>query len=252
MRGDLPILAALLGVGVVVSPLVSGRAGEAATSALGTAPRSAPATIVAGPASAPRPAIAQVETTPRETPLVKAATSELERAPRAPIVVEGVEDPGLATLGVIADRPFALVLGEAGLARPTRVDGPLTLDGRPVLLHVAASWCAPCVEDLPTFLALAAVAPRVVMVAAEDVAGPSGLLNAVEALVARAEPSSRALPLGLELRADPSWSWAAWLGRDTLPLTAVIDARGRLVMLAEGALDADAAARVAMHLEVGP
>jgi len=249
VRGDLPILAALLGVGVVVSPLVSGRAGEAATLALEAAPRSMPARA--------EPPVLAAETRAPATPAPIAPPAEpVRRASRpAAVVVEGTPDApltGSGAVAAIADRPFALVVGEAGLARPTRVDGAFALDGRPTLVHVAASWCAPCVDELPTFLALAERAPRVVWVAAEDVAGPSGLLNVVEALVAKAEPTSRALPRGLELRADPAWAWSAWLGRETLPLTAVLDARGGLVMVAEGALDEDAAARVLAHLGEAP
>ncbi|MFO0745817.1 MAG: hypothetical protein U1F43_09095 [Myxococcota bacterium] len=156
---------------------------------------------------------------------------------------EVIEGDGLLRFSAIGDRDFALVARADGSL--SRVDGAFELDGRPVVVHVAASWCRPCARELASFEALVGQVPRALLVMAEDVGGPAGLAAAAELLADRAEPSSRAWPAGLELRADPAWAWAHWLGRDALPLTAVIDHRGAVTFLASGPLDADAAARVA-------
>jgi len=256
LGSDPAILAALLGVGVVVSPLVVVRADGAASPAgevvVGSAlrvgivaelaeARGARAWTPAGDAARDADADAGAG----------GADADASGGGARPMVIEALDGP-LARLGVVADRGFAVVLeGGSDRAIGRRVEGPLALDGRPLLVHVAASWCTPCAGDLPTFLGLAAEAPRAVMIAAEDVVGPAGVGNVLEALAARAEPSSRELPVGLELRADPTWAWAAWLGRQTLPLTAVIDRDGALTLLVEGALDEDAAARVRQHLDGG-
>lgn len=227
--GDLHILAALLGVGVVSSPLA--RSG-AQSSAVEAAPRSAPLpkrTIHARPAA--------VAAAP-EAPPAPVAT----RA--APNVVEGT----LARVEGLADRGFSLVVDAHGVIDQRVTHGPFMVDGRATLVHVAASWCKPCVDDLAAFIGLASRAPRVVFVAAEDVGGPAGLSNVLESLAAKAEASSRALPVGLELRADPSWSWMAWLGHESLPLTAVIDPAGVLRIVVEGPLDDDAIERVTRAL----
>ena len=247
LRGDVPILAALLGVGVVVSPLVVVRADDVATVAPGGPTRSDQAVTTRVAAST---VVDEVATTPRAG-ASEAVARPLEPAPiaRTPPQVFEASSGSLAGAMTIVDRGFALVTDDAGGL--TRVDGAFARDERAVLVHVAASWCEPCAEDLPGFLALAAGAPRTVFIAAEDVAGPSGLANAFEALMARAEPSSRAVPSGIELRADPAWAWAQWLGHETLPLTAVIDREGRLVFVAEGVLDDAARARAQRWLEEG-
>ena len=245
--GDLHILAALLGVGVVLSPLA--RSG-APPSVLEATARSVPRerrlvhALTPAPQAAPTPIVRSAEA---RAPASPAAIVEGRRVGSA-FLVEGT----LGRFDGLADRDFGLVVDDHGAIDAHAIAGRFALDGRAVLIHVAASWCRPCVDDLASFLGLAAIAPRALIIAAEDVSGPAGLANALETLAEEAEASSRAWPHGLELRADPAWAWMRWLGHDTLPLTAVIDGAGVLRLVVSGALDEAASERVAAVLRGAP
>jgi thiol-disulfide isomerase/thioredoxin len=100
--------------------------------------------------------------------------------------------------------------------------------GRPVLVNLWATWCAPCVKELPTLdrLSKAAGAPRVLAIS-QDM-GP-------HASVAAFLDSKR---IGnLEAYQDPKMGLSGALGAEVLPTSILYDARGREVWRYVGDLD---------------
>ncbi len=99
--------------------------------------------------------------------------------------------------------------------------------GRPVLLNFWAKWCAPCVEELPSFDRFAATAkpgdPRVVLVET----GKRATLNPAEDLAGIVKTP-------LEAFSDPDFRLMRALRISTLPTTILIDAEGREVARLEG------------------
>lgn len=101
--------------------------------------------------------------------------------------------------------------------------------GRVTLVNLWASWCAPCLEELPSLVALSeATGARIVPVAQER----------------RDEAQERALEkagvLGeLPIYADPELGLSRFYGEGDakLPLTVIFDARGREVGRLAGAAD---------------
>ncbi len=108
------------------------------------------------------------------------------------------------------------------------------LRGRPVLLNLWATWCQPCIAELPALAALA-----------RD-QGPDGI--AVVALstdrggVSQVRAFLAARAIDLPIRVDPAGVAADALGARGLPTTLVIDAEGRERARFEGAADWDSAA----------
>ena len=100
--------------------------------------------------------------------------------------------------------------------------------GRPLLLNLWASWCAPCIKELPTLDALAveAGAPRVLTVS-QDMA-PQG------SVVAFLETHKLAR---LEAWHDPEMALSGELGAQILPTTILYDADGKEVWRYVGDLD---------------
>jgi len=145
-------------------------------------------------------------------------------------------EPGEGTPPTPAARPASpLDLGAALPAfESTTLQGQpfslAALRGRPVLVNIWASWCAPCVAELPLLEGLYAQwGPRGVAFAAisqdEDRAD-------VQAL-------STALRLTLPLILDLSGLSSARFGLETIPVTLLYDASGRLVWRHLGRLRAD-------------
>ena len=101
--------------------------------------------------------------------------------------------------------------------------------GRVTLVNLWASWCAPCLEELPSLVALSeATGARVVPVAQE------------RRDEAQERAYERAGVLGdLPIYADPELSLSRFYGEGDakLPLTVVFDARGREVGRLLGAAD---------------
>jgi thiol-disulfide isomerase/thioredoxin len=151
---------------------------------------------------------------------------------------EASEQPPQAPKAAAAAKPApGLDRSRAGKPAPDTAfqdpDGePVTLAdlrGRPVLLNLWATWCAPCVEEMPTLDALALrEGSRLQVVAlSEDLEGR----EKVEAFLA-ARRFRR-----LDSWLDREMALMAALGVQTLPTTILFDAEGREVWRVTGAED---------------
>jgi len=122
--------------------------------------------------------------------------------------------------------------------------GPVDLAayrGRPLVVNFWATWCAPCVEEMPAFDQVAGETEDQVAFLGVDVADPPRL----------AEPFVRELGIGYDLAVDPDRALALEVGVATMPTTLFVDAEGTIVHRAYGALDvAGLRAALADHLGV--
>ena len=92
--------------------------------------------------------------------------------------------------------------------------------GKPVLVNLWATWCAPCVKELPTLDHLAAAKGITVVAVSQD----SGPHASVEAFLASHKI------VNLASYQDPKSSLSGALGPDTvLPTTILYDAQGKEV-----------------------
>ncbi|GHA80869.1 TlpA family protein disulfide reductase [Cognatilysobacter bugurensis] len=128
--------------------------------------------------------------------------------------------------------PDGVPVAERGKAVPTvraqRLDGaPLTLPGdfagRPVLVNLWASWCGPCIEEMPELERFAqaqgANGVQVVGIALDEADAVRAFLQRVPVTYAIALDAPGPRDAGVQLGNT----------RGVLPYTALIDARGRLV-----------------------
>ena len=117
------------------------------------------------------------------------------------------------------------------------------LKGKPVLVNLWASWCAPCVKELPTLDALSRTggAPRVIAVS-EDV----GERGSVEAFLEGHGVKT------LEAWRDPKMALSGALGVQVMPTTIYYDASGREVWRYVGDLDWTSAEAAKLLAEAGP
>lgn len=98
-----------------------------------------------------------------------------------------------------------------------------------MLLNLWATWCAPCVAEMPTLDALAKFNPDMqVLAVSQDLAGQ-------EAKVASFF-EERSLS-SLEAYRDPEMALMTALGANVLPTTILYDAKGREVWRMTGAAD---------------
>jgi thiol-disulfide isomerase/thioredoxin len=116
--------------------------------------------------------------------------------------------------------------------------------GKPVLLNLWATWCAPCVKELPTLDALQArEGERLkVLTVSQDLDGRAK----VEAFLAKNKYRT------LEAWLDPEMALMSELGVTTLPTTILYDAGGREVWRVAGDKDWAGAEAAALLGEVSP
>ncbi len=114
--------------------------------------------------------------------------------------------------------------------------------GRPVLLNLWATWCAPCIAEMPTLDRLAArEAGRLhVLTVSQDLDGR----EKVEAFFAKQGYRD------IETWLDPQMALMTGLKADTLPTTILYDSRGREVWRVVGMEDWESG-RAALLLKEG-
>lgn len=120
-------------------------------------------------------------------------------------------------------------LPDAELTDPDNDPGQLAeLKGQPVLVNLWATWCVPCVKELPTLIALGQRngAPTVIAVS-QDMAPRSS----VDAWLTDKGFED------LEVWHDPKMALSGALGAQVLPTTILYDASGREVWRYTGDLD---------------
>ena len=113
--------------------------------------------------------------------------------------------------------------------------------GKPVLLNLWASWCAPCVKELPMLDSLNS-AGRVQVLAVSQDSGPQ---PSVKAFLAKLK-----VP-GLGAYHDPSMSLSGALGAQVLPTSVLYDAQGKEVWRYTGDLDWTGAEAAKLLAEAG-
>jgi thiol-disulfide isomerase/thioredoxin len=103
------------------------------------------------------------------------------------------------------------------------------LEGKPLLVNLWATWCAPCVQEMPTLDKLAAAEDGKLQVVAisQDMGGP----EKVDAFFAKERFTT------LEAYRDPKMQLMTDLGVEVLPTTILFDAEGREQWRVTGQLD---------------
>ena len=155
----------------------------------------------------------------------------------ADIAASGAADPGLPQfIPTTPPRPVPEVTVETRTGEKVRLSD---LKGRPLLINFWATWCGPCISEMPSLDALAAEragTPLMIMAVSEDRKG--------EAVVA---PFLKKLQLtNLPIYLDPETKALAAFHSDALPTTVLIDRNGREIGRLMGAASWDSAA--ARHL----
>ncbi|MEA3049149.1 MAG: hypothetical protein QOG84_985 [Sphingomonadales bacterium] len=103
------------------------------------------------------------------------------------------------------------------------------LEGKPVLVNLWATWCGPCVQEMPTLDKLAAAEGGKLQVVA--VSQDMGGAEKVDAFFAKRKFST------LEAYRDPKLQLMKDLGVEILPTTILFDAEGREQWRVSGPLD---------------
>jgi thiol-disulfide isomerase/thioredoxin len=106
--------------------------------------------------------------------------------------------------------------------------GYAPLLGRPTLVNLWATWCAPCVKELPTLEALSGKNPSLTVATINQDSAPRA---SVEAFLQQHQ-------LNLPIYRDPKMAVSTALGPDTvLPTSILYDAQGKEVWRYVGDLD---------------
>ncbi|MFC7499158.1 TlpA family protein disulfide reductase [Enterovirga sp. GCM10030262] len=124
--------------------------------------------------------------------------------------------------------------------------GPATLAdfrGKPLLVNLWATWCAPCIAEMPTLDALAAREDTLqVLVVSQDLEGQAK----VDAFFAERKFST------LQPYIDPNMELMTALGVDTLPTTILYDSEGKEVWRMTGIEDWQGARAAELIAEASP
>lgn len=106
--------------------------------------------------------------------------------------------------------------GRLALAKP---------QGKPVLVNLWATWCGPCVKELPTLEALAARGDVTVITVSQDMGNPAKVAAALQPMP------------HLHAWLDPDNALLAALGTGDLPTSVLYDAQGHEVWRMAGGHD---------------
>lgn len=167
--------------------------------------------------------------------LLGASGGEPAPAPGRP-VTDARPLPGAEGAGPLPETlPQTLIDGFAG-APP--VD-PASYRGSPLVVNLWATWCAPCVEEMPHFQEVA-----------EELEGEVAFLGVdVQDGPARAEPFVAELGITYDLAADPRQEFTEAIGAFGMPTTLFVDAQGRILHRVTGPLtEPQLRAAIATHL----
>jgi len=106
------------------------------------------------------------------------------------------------------------------------------LKGTPVLVNLWATWCAPCVKEMPTLDALATdpATPRILAIS-EDLKGAAAVNPFLQ------EHQFLHLPIWLDSEADLSLMMGGASGSSTLPTTVLYGADGKEIWRMVGGFD---------------
>ncbi|MGF1550826.1 MAG: TlpA family protein disulfide reductase [Sphingomonadaceae bacterium] len=165
-----------------------------------------------------------------------AACNGEERAPEEQLEVARA-DPRLDRTRAGKPAPEAMFEDPAG--EPANL---ADFRGKPLLVNLWATWCAPCIAEMPLLDQLAASRDDIkVLALSQDLAGP----EKVEAFFAERDFKM------LEPYIDPELAIMDALGIDTLPTTILYDAEGREVWRMTGMADwtGDRAAKLIAEAE---
>jgi len=136
--------------------------------------------------------------------------------------VSCAEDP--ETVVDVTSMPFELWTGET-----TTLDDLTDSDDRPVVLNLWATWCTPCLKEMP-----------VLQTAHERGSGQVRFVG-INVSDSPTRAAQRADELGITYLQgrDPDGEFSAALSTVGLPVTAFVDRGGDLVHVHHGSLDAD-------------
>jgi thiol-disulfide isomerase/thioredoxin len=170
----------------------------------------------------------------REQPAAENATTNA--APEPGVPVKGVDrsHKGKLAPDVIFHDPDG---GEISLA---------DFRGTPVVVNLWATWCAPCVQELPTLNALARTHDTDGTLGVIAISQDSGPQASVEAFLAKLKVDD------LGAYHDPKMELSGALNAEVLPTTILIDAQGREVWRYVGDLDWTGPEAAKLLSEAGP
>jgi thiol-disulfide isomerase/thioredoxin len=175
-------------------------------------------------------------------PLLLAVSACSQQEPKAndakPVIEDGVPKAGVDRSKTGSPAPDVEFIDSDGET--------VTLDdfaGTPVLLNLWASWCAPCVKELPTLNALGeASGGRLKVLAVSQDSGPQA---SVRAFLAKLKVD------GLGAYQDPAMGLSGALGAQVLPTSVLYDARGRELWRYTGDFDWTGAEAAKLLAEAG-
>jgi thiol-disulfide isomerase/thioredoxin len=187
-----------------------------------------------------------------------AGVALLEPVPQKPGEALAFVRPGEAKSARVVVDDARLSIPAAAGHSAAKQGAPLSFQGKPVLLSIGATWCQPCIEELPDLLVLAArirdkAGGELCLVSVDGgTGGPAGLWNAFERLrerAAEAHPGipSPVFPAWATLRGDPKGAWIAlvdhFFAADSrvresgIPLNLLFDGCGRLHLVVQERID---------------
>ncbi|HEX3673687.1 MAG TPA: TlpA disulfide reductase family protein [Rhizomicrobium sp.] len=146
------------------------------------------------------------------------------------------EPPSLAAL---AFDPAPVTMPDVAFADASGAHHPLSaFKGRYVLLNLWATWCAPCVKELPALARLQAALPTAKLTVVTVNVGRGSVADTAAFLKAHGAAS-------LPVYVDSNTALIRAFGAVGLPLSVLIDPQGREVARAAGPADWDDAAAIA-------